>query len=80
MNPRVKEVYSNNDYTLRVIFDNGEVGIFDVTPYLDKGIFKQLRDRSIFNSAKVFLGTVQWVNGLDFCPDTIYLESKKTID
>ncbi|MBF0459468.1 MAG: DUF2442 domain-containing protein [Nitrospirae bacterium] len=77
MNPRVKEVYSNNDYTLRVIFDNDEEGIFDVTPYLDKGIFKQLRDRSIFNSAKVFLGTVQWVNGLDFCPDTIYLESKK---
>lgn len=54
MNPRVKEVYSNNDYTLRIIFDNGEVGIFDVTPYLDKGIFKQLRDRSMFNSAKVF--------------------------
>ncbi|WP_420265840.1 DUF2442 domain-containing protein [Candidatus Magnetominusculus dajiuhuensis] len=80
MNPRVKEVYSNNDYTLRIIFDNGEVGIFDVTPYLDKGIFKQLRDRSIFNSAEVFLGTVQWVNGLEFCPDTIYLESKKTID
>ncbi|QWR77311.1 DUF2442 domain-containing protein [Candidatus Magnetomonas plexicatena] len=80
MNPRVKEVYSNNDYTLRIIFDNGEVGIFDVTPYLDKGIFKQLRDRSMFNSAKVFLGTVQWVNGLDFCPDTIYLESKKHLD
>ncbi|MCG6551729.1 MAG: DUF2442 domain-containing protein [Candidatus Magnetominusculus sp. LBB02] len=80
MNPRVKEVFSNDDYTLKVIFDNGEVGIFDVTPYLDMGIFKQLRDRGVFNSAKAFLGTVQWGNGLDFCPDTIYLESKKSKD
>jgi hypothetical protein len=76
MNPRIKEVYSNNDYTLRLIFDNNEERVFDVNPYLDKGIFTQLKDRHIFNSVKQFLGSIQWMNGLDFCPDTIYLESK----
>ena len=30
---------------------------------------------SIFNSVKPFLGSVQWQNGQDFCPDTLYLES-----
>ncbi len=76
MNPRIKEVYPNDDYTLSILFDNNEKRIFDVKPYLDKGIFNQLKDRRIFNSVKPFLGSIQWVNGLDFCPDTLYLESK----
>jgi hypothetical protein len=76
MNPRIKNVRPNDDYTLSLIFDNDEKKIFDVKPYLDQGIFKQLKDRRIFNSVKPFLGSIQWMNGLDFCPDTLYLESK----
>lgn len=76
MNPRVKEVHPCDDYTLSLIFDNKEERVFDVKPYLEKGIFKQLKDRSIFNSVKPLLGSIQWVNGADFCPDTLYLESK----
>jgi hypothetical protein len=76
MNPRIKEVHPNEDFTLDIVFENNEEKVFDVKPYLDKGIFKQLKDRSIFNSVKPFLGSIQWINGLDFCPDTLYLESK----
>jgi hypothetical protein len=79
MNPRVKQVYPNNDYTLLLIFDNGEKGIFDVSPYLEKGIFSQLKDWRVFNSVKPFLGSIQWGNGLDFCPDTLYLDSDRSI-
>ena len=75
MNPRVKEVHPNNDYTLSLIFDNGEEGVFDVSPYLERGIFSQLKDRRIFNSVRPFLGSIQWENGLDLCPDTLYLDS-----
>lgn len=76
MNPRIKDVHPSDDYTLLVLFDNDEEKIFDVKPYLDKGIFSQLKDHRIFNSVKPFLGSIQWMNGLDFCPDTLYLESK----
>jgi hypothetical protein len=76
MNPRIKKVHPSDDYTLSIIFDNNEERVFDVKPYLDKGIFKQLKDRRIFNSVKPFLGSIRWMNGLDFCPDTLYLESK----
>ena len=79
MNPRIKEVHPSDDYTLNIIFDNNEERVFDVKPYLDKGIFKQLKDRRIFNSVKPFLGSIQWMNGSDFCPDTLYLESKTPI-
>jgi hypothetical protein len=77
MNPRVKEVTPNLNYTICLVFDNGEKGIFDVKPYLDKGIFKELRDLHLFNSVKPFMGTIQWKNGQDFCPDTLYIESKR---
>ena len=74
MNPRVEDVKPNPDYTLTVTFINGEVKVFDVKPYLDKGIFRELRDKGLFNSVKPFLGSIQWRNGQDFCPDTLYLE------
>jgi len=35
MNPRVKDVKPEKNYTLHVWFKNGEEGIFDVKPYLD---------------------------------------------
>ncbi|MGQ9625524.1 MAG: DUF2442 domain-containing protein [Anaerolineae bacterium] len=75
MNPRVIAVKPNPDYTLTLTFANGEVRRFDVKPYLDKGIFRELRDMSLFNSVIPFLGSIQWRNGQDFCPDTLYLES-----
>ncbi len=74
MNPRVKAVTPNPDYTITLVFANDEVRSFDVKPYLDKGIFQELRDINLFNSVKPFLGSVQWANGTDFCPDTLYLD------
>ncbi len=76
MNPRVKDVKPTDDYKLILTFTNDEVKVFDVTPYLDKGFFKQLKNKSYFKSVKPFMGSIQWQNGQDFCPDTLYLESK----
>ena len=75
MNPRVVTVRPNPDYTLTLAFSNGEVKTFDVKPYLSSGIFQELQDQQFFTSVRLFLGTVQWQNGQDFCPDTLYLES-----
>ena len=75
MNPRVKAVKPSDDYTLILTFTNEEVKVFDVKPYLDKGIFRELKKLSKFNSVKPVLGSIQWQNGQDFCPDTLYLDS-----
>ena len=75
MNPRVKDVKASTDYTLLLTFDNGEVKVFDMKPYLDKGVFRELRDPGLFKSVKPFLGSIQWQNELDLCPDTLYEES-----
>ena len=76
MNPRVKNVHPNPDYTLTIVFNNGEKKKFDVKPYLDKGVFTELKDLKKFNSVRPFLGSVEWSGGHDFCPDTLYRESK----
>ena len=80
MSPRVKAVKPNSDYTITLIFTNGEVKCFDVKPYLNTGIFQELKDMSVFNSVRPFLGSVQWKNGQDFCPDTLYLEGVSVPD
>jgi len=76
MNPRVTHVKPVQNFMLLITFSNGEVKSFDVKPYLGIGIFKELQDLSVFNSVKPFLGSILWSNGVDFCPDTLYLESK----
>ena len=76
MNPRVTNVKPEQNFTLLITFSNGEVKIFDVKPYLGIGIFSELKDLSVFNSVKPCLGSIQWSNGVDLCPDTLYLDSK----
>ena len=76
MNPRVITVHPNPDYTITLTFANGEVRRFDVKPYLDKGIFRELRDLQNFNTVKPSLGSIQWQGGQDFCPDTLYMDSE----
>jgi hypothetical protein len=68
MNPRVADVKPEADYMLCLWFTNGEMKHFDVKPYLEKGIFKELKDLSVFNSVKPFLGNIQWINEADLCP------------
>lgn len=76
MNPRVKDVKILENYRLLLTFTNDEKKIFDVQPYLSIGVFRDLKNKEIFNSVKLSDGTIQWVNEIDFCPDTLYLESQ----
>ena len=77
MNPRVKTVKPKKDYTLEIVFDNGEVGMYDCTPLLGFGIFKELEDMNYFRLVKAAERTVTWPHGQDICPDTLYADSKK---
>jgi len=40
----VKKVKPLSDYKLELTFENNEIKIFDVKPYLDTGLFKTLKD------------------------------------
>lgn len=61
---------------LLVTFDSGEQKVFDLTPYLEMGVFKELRDAALFNSVRIAFDTVEWANGADLCPEVLYHESR----
>ncbi len=72
MNPRVRNVQVQPDYMLCITFNNDEQKLFDVKPYLRKGIFSSLQDYSQFKQVKTFNGSILWPGDLDLCPDTLY--------
>lgn len=49
--------------------------MFDVSPYLDKGIFCELKNESYFKQVKVVSGAVEWPHEQDFSNDTLFLLS-----
>ena len=75
LNPRVKDVKANPDFTLSIFFTNNEVRLFDIKPYLHIGVFRELQNLSLFMTAKPVDGTVQWIHNQDLCPDVLYRES-----
>ena len=75
MNPRVINVESLIDFKLELTFSNGEEKVLDMKPYLNTGRFEELKNEAMFASVICTMGSIQWQNGLDLCPDTLYEES-----
>lgn len=73
---KVVSAVANSDHTLDLRFSDGSNRRFDAKPYLDKGIFRELKDIDYFCDFRIIYGTVQWKNEQDFAPETLYLESE----
>ena len=70
----IKKVKPLPGYKLYVETVAGRKGIFDVTPYLDFGVFRELRDINYFNQASVKNGSVTWPHQQDIAPETLLAE------
>lgn len=58
-------------------FENGERRQFDMKPYLDFGIFKELKDLRLFKTVKTSFDSIEWDNEADFDPEILYQKSIK---
>ena len=65
------------DHRIKVTLSNGNKGIFDVKPYLDRGVFNELKDYEYFRRARIEFGTIVWPNEQDFSPETIEIKMEK---
>ncbi len=65
-----------DDYQLELSFSNGETRLFDAQPYLDRGIFTELKDPSYFRSVRLAFGSIAWPHEQDFGPESLYAESR----
>jgi uncharacterized protein DUF2442 len=71
---KVVAVKANDDYSLSLKFSDGSFRRFDVKPYLDFGVFQELKNLEYFKLARVAFGAVQWPNEQDLSPETLYIE------
>jgi len=60
------------DYFLELTFENKEIKIFDMKPYLNIGLFKTLRDEKLFQMVKISYDSIEWPNGIDMDPEILY--------
>ena len=75
----VREVKPLNDYQLALTFENGEKRLFDMKPYLDKGIYKELKDEKKFRTVRVSFDSIEWCNQADIDPEFLYEKSVEYI-
>lgn len=76
MTPRILNINILDNYQIEITYQNGEIKIFDFTKYINYSKLTELKDKNIFKEAKVSYDTIEWPNGIDIDPDTLYFESK----
>jgi hypothetical protein len=63
-----------SDYRIYVEVEDGRKGVFDMKSYLDRGIFRELKDVNYFNQVDILFGAVTWPNEQDIAPETLLAE------
>jgi hypothetical protein len=73
---KILKITPNDDHTLSVELSNGKKGIFDINPYLEIGVFKQLKNINFFKQVYTIMNGVgiEWKTGQDLSADTIEYE------
>jgi len=68
---RIKSIKPRDNQILEIVADDGRVGLFDLTPYLELEAFSDLKDSGNFKKVKNGGYFVEWENGADLSADTI---------
>jgi hypothetical protein len=72
----LKAVTPLDDYCLMLIFEKNEKRLYDFKPNLNHKFYSVLSDKNLFEKVAVTDGEIEWVTGQDFCPNTLYENSK----
>ena len=64
---------TQQDYCLKVAFNNGVTKIFDLNPYFVKyKFFAPLKEKKLFDSAKLERWAIVWNDDLDIAIEEVY--------
>lgn len=75
--PRPKEVDVLENYKLKVLFENGEQKVYDMSKNLKENFYKKLININYFKTVKVSGITLEWKDGEDIDPNELYENSIK---
>ncbi|MBD3386508.1 DUF2442 domain-containing protein [candidate division KSB1 bacterium] len=74
----VTYIKAEKNHRLYITLSNGKSGYFDTSPYLNKGIFKELKDEDYFKKVRIIFGGIGWPHQQDFSADTIEQDMELT--
>ena len=61
-----------NGYRVKLLFNNGETRIADLSNSLNGTVFSPLKDIEYFKNFMIKFNTIEWENGADFAPEYLY--------
>lgn len=67
----VKKIKPLPDYRIYVEIEDGRNGVFDMKPYLNQGMFRELANPHYFNQVGILFGAVTWPREQDVAPETL---------
>ena len=59
-------------YRVKLLFNNGETKIVDLSQSLNGAVFAPLKDIEYFKRFSIKFNTIEWENGADFAPEYLY--------
>lgn len=68
---KIRQIQTEENWVLSVVADDGRMGRFDVSPYLQYEAFTPLRDQTEFSKLVNGGYFVEWDCGADLSADTI---------
>jgi len=69
---RIKKIFVEKQYHLRITFSDGTIKLVDLSPFLDKGIFSQLKNPDLFTQVKNNEYFISWPGEQELSADTLY--------
>ncbi len=74
LQPRLTGVEPEGVLKLRLIYETGEVKVFDAAPYANGSWFGELRNPAYFRTVHLLPGGtgIEWANGQDIAPHELY--------
>lgn len=58
-------------YRLKVTCSDGATGIFDMSRYVDRGMFKPLKDPQTFGRVRLAFGVPSWPGDIDIAAERV---------
>jgi hypothetical protein len=79
---KLTAVEARPSYQLWLRYNDGVQGVVDLAPLVGRGVFAAWEDAELFAQGHIgVFGEVSWGEGLELCPDALYLRiTGKTSD
>jgi len=77
LQPKLTSVEPVTPLKLRLVYETGEVKLFDVAPYASGPWYGELKEDAYFQTVRMLPGGVgiEWRNGQDIAPHELYERS-----